>query len=219
MRHLRRNVARLRRPAYPTLRSVRGAPRELYEYSNEALLLASRAPDAHDAHQERLIREIMVVDKIDYPRACAKMKEIFEYNSKVSNILTVPLHTGLAVAVVGAIGCVPLVFHEHSAQSFADLIGVAVECHQENNFAQVGQATWSYMEPILGTASFSILCLQLLRGAMVNMAYQPYIDFVHSHRANKLAKAFPQYSKAVVKDFGRSQPFRGAKYNPLDAQW
>jgi len=75
------------------------------------------------------------------------------------------------------------------------------------------------MEPILGTASFSILCLQLLRGAMVNLAYQPYIDFVHSKRANDLADAYPQYTRSIVKDFGRSQPFRGDKFNPLKRRW
>ena len=35
-------------------------PRELYELSNEALALGARDNEAHDLHQERLIRDIMV---------------------------------------------------------------------------------------------------------------------------------------------------------------
>lgn len=213
VRHL---ATRLKAP-YPTPDTARSMPRELYEFSNEALALAARWPDAHDVHQERLVREIMTVDGVPYEAAFEKMKEMFHFNSNTSNILIIPLHTGLAIAIIGSLGCIPLVFDYHAATACAEFLQVDPEhsIPAGASMASVGQYTWSYMEPLLGTASFSILCLQLLRGAMVNMAYQPYIDFVHSYRANTLADAYPEYNRTIVQDFGRSQPFRGAQFNPV----
>ena len=80
--------------------------------------------------------------------------------------------------------------------------------------ADIGTWTWAWMEPMIGTASFSILCLQLVRSAMVNLAYRPIYAQVLSWRANALADAFPQYDRPIVKDFGRSQPLRSIELGP-----
>ena len=65
----------------------------------------------------------------------------------------------------------PLVFQAEVATAFAQLVHAAPEAPLESRaFANVGTWTWAWMEPMIGTASFSILCLQLLRGAMINLA-------------------------------------------------
>jgi len=95
--------------------------RELYEFSNEALALAARSADAHDVHQERLIREIMATDDVEYKDACDRMREMFDFNMQRSRLLLLPLHTGLVLAAVAAVGCVPLVFDHELAIAFAEV--------------------------------------------------------------------------------------------------
>ena len=191
-------------------------PRFIYEYSNEMLFFAARDPDAHDVHQERLIREIMVVDDVDYERAAEAMREIFRVNLVQSRYLMAPFHAGLGLCAVSAVGCVPLVFDHTAATLFADFVGSTPEAPLARGAsnADVGTWTWAWMEPMIGTASFSILCLQLLRSAMMNLAYRPLYTSVLSWRANALADAFPQYDRPIVKDFGRSQPMRDLELGP-----
>ena len=72
-------------------------PRFIYEYSNEMLFFAARDPLAHDVHQERLIREIMCVDDVDYDTAAETMRAIFRTNIDQSRFLMMPFHLGLGV--------------------------------------------------------------------------------------------------------------------------
>lgn len=203
-------------PPRPTIDEVRASPRFVYEYSNEMLFYAARDTDAHDIHQERLIREIMIVDEIEYDEAAEVMRHMFRYNNELSKYLMIPFHAGLAFCAVSAVGCVPLVFNYTAATNFADLIAASPEepISPDTAFSDIGTWTWAWMEPIIGTASFSILCLQLLRSAMINLAYRPVRDSVMSYRANALADAFPQFDRPIVKDFGRSQPMRYIELGP-----
>ena len=163
----------------------------------------------------------MAVDDLEYPKACEKMKEIYKLNEDMSRILLVPLHVGLFGCAFAGVIVVPLVFDHTLAFRFADVIGAEQmgSLPEEATMATVGEYTWPWMEPIIGTLSFSILCAQLFRGAAVNLAYSPYIEFCQSHRANTLAALYPNYARSIVKQFGRSQPLRGSKFNPLDKTW
>ena len=191
-------------------------PRFIYEYSNEMLFFAARDADAHDVHQERLIREIMVVDEVEYDRAAEAMRQIFRYNIDQSRYLMVPFHAGLALCAVSGVLSLPLVFDYSAATAFASYVGASPEAPIPPGAvaADIGTWTWAWMEPMIGTASFSILCLQLVRSAMVNLAYRPIYAQVLSWRANALADAFPQYDRPIVKDFGRSQPLRSIELGP-----
>ena len=84
-------------PPRPTIEQVRAMPRFIYEYSNEMLFFAARDPLAHDVHQERLIREIMCVDDVDYDTAAETMRAIFRTNIDQSRFLMMPFHLGLGV--------------------------------------------------------------------------------------------------------------------------
>ena len=207
--------------AYPTIAYVKMAPRELYEMSNEMLALAARTPDAHDVHQERLVREIMAVDDVEYPQACERMKDMYKLNEDMSRWLLMPLHAGLVSCAFAGVVVVPLVFDHSIAISFAEFLGAEQpgQLPADASWATVGEYSWPWMEPLIGTLSFSILCAQLFRGALVNLAYSPYIEFCQSYRANNLSDAYPQYTRSIVKQFGRSQPFRGTKFNPLNRSW
>ncbi|KAJ1450756.1 hypothetical protein M885DRAFT_531404 [Pelagophyceae sp. CCMP2097] len=203
-------------PLRPTIDQARRMPRFIYEYSNEMLFYAARDMTAHDVHQERLIREIMVVDNIGYDEAAEEMRLMFRHNSEQSWYLMVPFHAGLGICVISALCSVPFVFNPTAATGFAALIGATPEepLAAGVGMANVGSWSWPWMEPLIGTASFAILCLQLLRALMLNLAYRPYLDSVQSYRANSLADAFPQYDRPIVKDFGRSQPLRRLELGP-----
>eukprot|EP00656_Telonema_subtile_P048943 TRINITY_DN5978_c0_g1_i2.p1 TRINITY_DN5978_c0_g1~~TRINITY_DN5978_c0_g1_i2.p1 ORF type:complete len:230 (-),score=52.75 TRINITY_DN5978_c0_g1_i2:88-777(-) len=200
----------------PTIAMAKQQPRELYELSNEALAIAARSPEAHDVHQERLIRDIMATDEVEYDKAAARMEEVFLYNQTRRTIL-LPYEVGLAGTMLCAILCFPVVFHDGTATAFADFIGATEEC-PPGTFADVGTWSWAWMEPMMGTASFSLLCLQQLRLQMSRLAFKPYYDYVQSRRANQLAAHYPRYNRTIIKEFGRSQPLRGDKFNPVGSK-
>ena len=216
-------------------------PRELYELSNEALAIAARETDAHDLHQERLIRDIMANDDVEYREACEKMKEMFMFNRRYSLGGVLPFQLGLAATTMAAVGSIFLVFDFELAQKFADAVHASYDDVPEaiattwgwspggwipGNFPKLkpswpdtGAWTWTWMEPMIGTASFVILCMQMGRNQMKKLVIKPYTDMLQSRRANALAREYPQYTRSIVKDFGRSQPFRGDKFNPIGKTW
>jgi len=212
-------------PRHPTIAYAKQQPREVYELSNEALAIASRDVKAHDLHQERLIRDIMAVDGVEYVAASEKMKEIFAANRKGMFLRCLPVEAGCFLFAGLALGAFPLVFHFETSQMFADFVQTSYDQVPEagrwrdHGLANTGTWSWAWMEPIIGTCSFSILCLQLLRGQMKKLALNPYTNYLRSRRANRLASWYPQYTRTIVKDFGRSQPLRGKKWNPLGKKW
>jgi len=163
----------------------------------------------------------MAVDDVEYPEACERMKSMYKFNEDMSKLLLLPLHVGMFSCAFAGVVSVPLVFDETLAMAFADFLGAeqTSQLPRDASWATVGEHTWPWMEPIIGTLSFSILCAQLFRGALVSLAYTPYVDFVQSHRANTLADFYPRYARSIVKQFGRSQPFRGSKFNPTNRSW
>lgn len=91
----------------------------------------------------------------------------------------------------------PLVFQAEVATAFAQLVHAAPEAPLESRaFANVGTWTWAWMEPMIGTASFSILCLQLLRGAMINLACVRSLPPLSPMRARARARASIRASRA-----------------------
>ena len=60
------------------------------------------------------------------------------------------------------------------------------------------------MEPAIGTASFVLLALQLVRSHMQKIDLKPYRALVSSWRADRLHKNFPQYEREVVRDYAKS---------------
>lgn len=191
---------------------ARNQPAELYELSNELLALMSRdvTPAAHDVHQERLTRDIMAVDNIEYDEARQKMAEMFYENRTQSWWNRLPNDAGLFISGAAAVIVVPIVFHADVGLAFADRVAASYdELPTTSSYADVGTWGWAWCEPMIGTASFSILCLQLLRERMLALGVKPFSDFVLSRRAQILAEKYPQYSPAIVKAFSRSQPMRG----------
>lgn len=205
----------------PTIASAKQQKTELWELDNITLLLLARDPEAHDVHQERLIRDIMATDGIEYNSASLIMKDIFQSN-QVNPLFLLPYDITFVVFGVAAFACVPLVFQYDTATTFAESVHATLDTADiptVHSFANVGAWTWTWMEPMIGTASFAILCLQLARTTMKKLEFRPYHHSLQSKRANNLASNYPRFTKSIVKDFGRSQPLRGDKFNPLGRTW
>ena len=111
-------------------------------------------------------------DNIEYDAARERMKEVFRTNYHASAMYELPPFVGLVVSGVAAVVCVPLVFDLETASWFAEQACVDPDegPGAAPSVATVGSWTWAWMEPMIGTASFSILCLQLFREQMITLA-------------------------------------------------
>merc|ERR1712113_908945 len=63
---------------------------------------------------------------------------------------------------------------------------------------QVGTWTWSWMEPMIGVATFVLLCCQFTRAQAAKMNMKVWSDFLLEWRGNRLAKRFPQYDSSIL---------------------
>lgn len=69
------NIKKRRHSRFPSIAMASEQPRYLYEWSNDSLAIAARDSNAHDVHQERLIREIMAVEEVEYPQVSKSIEE------------------------------------------------------------------------------------------------------------------------------------------------
>lgn len=60
------------------------------------------------------------------------------------------------------------------------------------------------MEPVMGTLSFQLLALQLMRAQMLNVGFRPWTSLVIQRRADRLANMFNQYNPSMVRAFSVS---------------
>jgi hypothetical protein len=187
-------------------------PRRFQELSNETLSLAS-LQSFFGARRERLLREIMRVDDVNYDQALRTLEKINQASDKYAWAVTLPYKFGLTVGVVSALSAMPLVFHKPTALWFNEhfvhesLPEGGIE--SLDTIWKVGNWTWGWMEPYLGTASFVLLGLQFARVHLQKMNMKPYTEWILSKRANRLANLFPQYERQIVRDFAKSDPWHG----------
>eukprot|EP00928_Gymnodinium_smaydae_P059118 TRINITY_DN42363_c0_g1_i1.p1 TRINITY_DN42363_c0_g1~~TRINITY_DN42363_c0_g1_i1.p1 ORF type:complete len:303 (+),score=58.14 TRINITY_DN42363_c0_g1_i1:64-972(+) len=176
--------------------------RYLHEVSFETLLILSSQGD-DNARIELLLRDIMRVDSCDERAARDKLEEIDSICISLDFILHLPMRVGVVGAFACAVASVPLVFDYNTAKWF-DKAYVLMEvppAQETETFLEVGAWTWNWMEPLIGTASFILLCLQFARGQMINLGLKPYTEKMMRLRAQRAAKKFPTYNNKFVRDF------------------
>ena len=81
-----------------------------FEKADDVSLSIVAALGNQDARRERLLREIMSVDKISRQDAFPMFREIVEFNRKGLLMATLPQRLGIAIAVSSSILCLPAVF-------------------------------------------------------------------------------------------------------------
>ena len=148
-------------PKRPTVSEVQLLPRHVSEYSAELLISAALHGD-DDAIRERLVREVMRVDSVEWPDATSRVSEIRDCNQSGLAAVKFPYYIGIGIGFVSAWGCLPLVFDLGTAEAF-NTAYVTTEHPQPEDvetWLEVGAWTWNWMEPLLGTISFQLLALQ-----------------------------------------------------------
>jgi hypothetical protein len=62
---------------------------------------------------------------------------------------------------------------------------------------------WGWMEPVLGTVSFCLLCLQFARAQLQNLGIRPYFHWQQERRAARLVRVYPQYDSQFLANYSK----------------
>jgi len=110
-----------RRNHGPTREDIREMPRHISELSGELLFIMSKsAGGSLPASRERLRREIMYVDRVNYEEAGVKIVELAQHGRTDSVLRKVPYYAGMAAAHAAGFLSIPLVFSLTLASRFND---------------------------------------------------------------------------------------------------
>jgi hypothetical protein len=173
----------------------------------------------HAAHTERLLREIMEVDKVTWDKAHDILGEIDVYNERYYWIESLPYRVGITVAFICLIMGYAMVFNKTVAYYYGTMVAgedlpEGVESVSELTVNQVGAWTWNWMEPMIGTGCFVLLCCQFIRTQMWKLNMSPYTEAMLRYRANRLADRFPQYDRTTVRMWAKHLPMVGHDFWP-----
>ena len=158
-----------------------------------------------EACRECIIRDIMVVDQIEYDDAMKIFKKIAETNRRGMQLYALPFYTGFGAAFTAGIFSVPLVFHLDMVNWFNDKFVTAEMPPPEDvvTALEVGSASWGWMEPILGQVSFFLLCMQFARSQLQNLGVRPYFNWQRNMRAEYLVTQFPEYDAEFLRNYSK----------------
>lgn len=191
-----------------TILEAKQMPRTYQALSNEAIIIMASNGD-QDAREEKLKREIMAVDDVEYAECHVRFQEMKKANKEGMAIGTLPYKVGILMGVTAAVVSVPLVFDLNTVLWFNEHC-VTTEVPGDEDLEtvlEVGAWAWNWMEPPLGQISFFLLCLQFSRAQMQNINLKPYGGWLADRRARKLSERYPQYNKFIVEDFARNDSF------------
>jgi len=191
----------------PTLKVARDMGKTFSEMENEPLIIIAEMGN-HAARAEALRRHIMATDYVDYKEAGKTLEKIAKVNRRGLVFFRFPYQFGIVAAVVTGIGAFPMVFDVELAKIFNDAY-VTMEVPMPSELdtpLETGAWTWNWMEPVLGTASFTLLALQFARQQLLNLGIKPATEWLMVYRTNKLCKTFPQYNKHLLANFVKSEP-------------
>jgi len=165
----------------------------------------------HSAHRERLLREIMAVEGESWGKAHQRLDKFDEYNERYYWLESLPYRLGLVVALTGGIAASFMVYWKPAALYWGETVAneelpEGVEDIAEMTTNQVGTWTWGWMEPMLGTASFALLCCQFSRTQVKKLNMKTYGRHVLQWRANRLADHFAEYDRSMVRAWAKHMP-------------
>jgi len=190
----------------PSIFVARDMGKTFSEYENEPLVVIAEMGN-HAARMEVLIRHVMAVDNVEHEKACKIVDEIATKNLEGMNTAALPHKIGVFVAVAAGIGAFPMVFDVDIAMWFNHRF-VTMEIPPPSDLdtaLETGAWTWNWMEPLIGTASFTLLCFQFARQNLVNLGIKPYTERLIESRSKKLYEAFPKYDKNMLHSFVKAE--------------
>jgi len=192
------------RDGKPTLEYAKKLPKTFASMTNEQILHFSEL-GIPEACRECIVRDVMVVDQVEYDEAMKVFKEIAKTNRKGMNASAFPFYFGLGISVTGAYASIPLVFNLECVEWFNHNF-VTTELPPEEDletWLEVGSASWGWMEPVLGQVSFFLLCMQFARSQLQNLGIRPYFHWQQERRAAYLVGSYPQYDAEFLVNYSK----------------
>merc|ERR1712107_26006 len=188
------------------------------QLDNDTLAVLAIGGDGY-ARRERLLREFMLVDKCSWDDAHEKLIDMDIFNERFYWFETMPYRVGITLAFVGCVGSVLLCFYKPIARAYGERIA-GEEVPEDKDFSemttnQVGAWTWEWMEPMIGVASFAILCMQFARSQMTNLRMSAYTRWMLKHRGERTAQQYPQYTPAIVRSWSAMLPRVDSTFFPI----
>jgi len=182
-------------------------PAHVSEMGHEALAHLAMQGN-HCAHRERLLREIMDVDNCTWEEAHVVLAKMDQYEEQFYWLESMPYRLGITGGFLAAFGSYVMVFSKPVAAWYA--VNIVNEDLPVNladlTINQVGTWTWAWMEPMIGTASFILLCAQFGRSQLAKMNMKPYTEYLLHFRADRVAKRFPAYDRSMVRAWAKHVP-------------
>jgi len=189
----------------PTIEEAKEMPRYVTELTGEQLLLLSEQGGHLDASRERLRREIMAIDNIEYTETTPIMLQIADTCKGEQLKLKTPYYVGIYTALVAGWASLPLVFHYKSASMFNDYFVTAdpPEVGAYDTWLEVGSWSWGWMEPPLGTISFFLLCIQFAREQRMSIGGKAMDAIMEDKQAAHLAAQFGKYDGPALRQYAQ----------------
>lgn len=200
LRMLRRLVTK------PTIAEARRLPREYFEFPDHVLLTMAANFD-HDARRERLTREIMAIDEVDWDAAQGRVALIGQATHEHIGMYIAPFKVVIYTSLLAGFASFPLCFHLDTVKWFNDVFVTTDVAKPEDleTILEVGSWSWGWMEPPLGQISFFLLCLQLARDQGANIGKKSLAETLRLRRAMTVADKFPRYNRKIVLDFAETE--------------
>jgi len=194
----------------PTVAYAKGMPRSFSAMRHEQILQLC-VEGSHQARREALVRNVMTVDNVEHDDAAKVVSKISEENRSHMYLEYLPYHTGIATAGIFGAVSFPMVFHPGTVLWFNEKFVTAEvpEIADLETILEVGSFSWSWMEPIIGQASFIFLVLQFVRSQAINLGLKPYGHKVLGVRSKRMCKKYPQYDPIFLEWFSESDALYG----------
>ena len=193
---------------YVTIEDAKKMPKHYNEMPNDVLLTMAIAGD-QEAREERVIREIMAVDSVEWPVARTSFHKVLTANRQGLFMATLPYKVGIFVSFTAGVVSFPMIFHLDTVMAFNEYF-VTSDVPEEKDLEtplEVGSWAWNWMEPPLGQISFFLLCMQYARAQLENLGAKPYTASYKARRAARLCKEFPTYDRSVLTSFSEGDSF------------
>eukprot|EP01126_Amoeba_proteus_P064061 TRINITY_DN8915_c0_g2_i6.p1 TRINITY_DN8915_c0_g2~~TRINITY_DN8915_c0_g2_i6.p1 ORF type:complete len:227 (-),score=25.85 TRINITY_DN8915_c0_g2_i6:80-760(-) len=172
-----------------------------------------------EAREERLIREIMVTDNLEWEEANKIFRVMVVSNRRSLWFITLPYKIGGTAAVLAGFLSFPMVFHCDTLLWFNELYVTTSVPDPEDleTVLECGSWAWNWMEPPLGTISFFLLCMQFARSQLHNHGLKPWTAFCKGRRADRLVAEFPKYHPMIVRSWSEGDDFGNSGHDDPEA--
>ena len=150
--------------SFPTIEDAKQLPLAYRKMDNVSLVTLGGMGE-HSARKEILIRHIMAMDEVSYEKAYRTFQQIEASYDKGMYWLGVPFTFSAIAMLVSGFVSVPLVFDLSTAEWFnGRYVTLDVPPRKElETWLEVGAWSWNWMEPLLGTSTFVLMCMQYFR--------------------------------------------------------